>query len=260
VHLIVHPQNLGVTAALNAGLMAARSEFVALLNNDVELDPSCLAELMRALSEYPEAGSAAPKLLSADDHHQLDGAGDIFTWGGTGWRRGHGEPDQGQYDTPEPIFGACAGAALYRRAALDEVGLLDPDFYAFYEDVDWSFRAQLAGFGCRYVPTATAYHVGSATLGKGETDFTRYHTWRNGIWLVLKDYPLSVLLWQAPRLVAAQLEHLLLAVRERKLGLLWRVWRDAGRDLPPTVRKRIAVQRTRRVSVRELAAIVQQGR
>jgi len=260
VDLIVHAVNRGVTAALNSGLEASRSEFVLLLNNDVELDSHCLDELIGALKEHPEAGSAAPKLLSAADRRRLDGAGDVFNWGGTGWRRGHGELDQGQYDKPESIFGACGGAAVYRRTAVDTVGLLDQDFYAFYEDVDWSFRAQLAGFACRYVPTAIAYHVGSATLGKGETDFTRYHTWRNGIWLVLKDYPVATLFWQTPRLAAAQLEHLVIAVRERKLGLLWRVWRDAARGLPRTMRKRILVQRLRRVTLRQLAAIVQHGR
>jgi GT2 family glycosyltransferase len=259
VELIVHPTNRGVTAALNAGLRASQSPLIGLFNNDIELDPRCLAELMKAAGEHPGAGSLSPKLLSFEDRQLLDGAGDNFYWAGTGWRRGHGERDHGQYDDSEWIFGACAGAAVYRRAALDAVGLLDEDFFAYYEDVDWSFRAQLAGFTCRYVPSAIAYHVGSATVGKGESDFTRYHTWRNGIWLVVKDYPLVFLLLQLPRLVAYQLDHLLVALRERKLALLWRVWRDALRGLPATLRKRAAVQRTRRLSLRQLASTVREG-
>jgi GT2 family glycosyltransferase len=260
VQLIAHPTNRGVTATLNTGLRASRSPFVCLLNNDVELDRDCLGELMRALREHPDAGSATPKLLAFYDREILDGAGDTFHWGGTGWRRGHGERDIGQYDRPQPIFAACAGVAIYTRTALDTVGLLDEDFFAFYEDVDWSFRAQLAGFACRYVPTAVAYHIGSATLGKGETDFTRYHTWRNGIWVVMKDYPLPVLLWQLPRLVLHQVDNFVVAVRERKLALLWRVWRDAVRALPKVLLKRAAVQRTRRVSLKQLAASVREAR
>jgi GT2 family glycosyltransferase len=259
VQLIVHPTNRGVTAALNAGLRASRSPLIGLFNNDVELDAHCLDELMRAAREHPSAGSLAPKLLSFEDRRLLDGAGDTFYWAGTGWRRGHGERDRGQYDRSEWIFGACGGAGIYRREALDAVGLLDEDFFAYYEDVDWSFRAQLAGFTCRYVPTAVAYHVGSATVGKGETDFTRYHTWRNGIWLVVKDYPLAFLLSQLPRLLANQLGHVLVAVRERKLALLLRVWRDALAGLPAALRKRAAVQRTRRLSLRQLASAVREG-
>ena len=193
VDVLALPVNIGVTAALNAGLRAASYEFVALLNNDMELDRDFLAELLAALVDHPEAGSAAPKLLAFHDRGVIDGAGDTFHWAGAGWRRGHGERDVGQYERPQPIFGACGGATVYRRAALDAVGLLDEDFFAFYEDVDSSFRAQLAGYGCRYVPSAVAYHIGSATIGKGETDFTRYHIWRNGIWVVLKDYPLALL-------------------------------------------------------------------
>jgi GT2 family glycosyltransferase len=260
VDVVALPANIGVTAALNAGLRAVSSDFVCLLNNDMDLHPECLGELVGALREHTTAGSASPKLLSHHDRRLIDGAGDTFYWAGVGWRRGHGERDVGQYERAEPIFGACAGAAVYRRAALELVGPLDEDFFAFCEDVDWSFRAQLAGFSCRYVPSAVAYHVGSATLGKGQTDFTRYHIWRNGIWLVLKDYPLPMLLLHGPRLLFRQVENIGVAIRERKLRLLWRVWRDAARGLPGTLRKRRQVQRTRRVSLRALEYMVREAR
>ena len=254
------PSNVGVTAALNRGVRAAQGEFVALLNNDIELDPDFLRELVRAALENPAAGSLSPKLLSLDDRRVLDGAGDTFYWAGTGWRRGHGERDTGQFDAEQAIFGACGGAAVYRREALATVGPLDEDFFAFSEDLDWSFRAQLAGFSCRYVPSAVAYHRGSATVGKGETDFFRYHTWRNGLWIVLKDYPLAFLLLALPRIVFGQLQNLRVAVHEHKLRLLWRVWRDTARGLSALLRKRAAVQRTRRVSLRQLAVAVRDGR
>ena len=79
------------------------------------------------------------------------------------------------------MFGACGGAAVYRGAALEDVGLLDATFFAFSEDVDWALRAQLAGWDCRYVPTAVVYHMSSATLGRGLTEFTAYHLWRNAM-------------------------------------------------------------------------------
>ena len=245
-------ENVGVTRALNVCLEAANTEFVALLNNDLEVDPDCLGELVKALRAHPAAGSAGGKLLDFERRGVIDGAGDTLTWRGNGHRRGHGEPDRGQYDEPRAIFGACGGAAVYRRSALQEVGLFDEDFYAFFEDVDWSLRAQVAGFQCRYVPTALAYHMGSATIGRGLSDFSRYHLWRNGIWLVGKGLPLSVLLRHLHQLAFGQALNLAVAVRDGKLDIWLRSGRDALRAMPALWRKRRAVQRSRRVGAREL--------
>jgi GT2 family glycosyltransferase len=257
VEVVALERNGGVTAAFNHCLRAAAgAEFVALFNNDMELDPRCIGELVRDLREHPGAGSATAKLLDFHDRDVLDGAGDLFRWAGTGWRRGHGEPDRGQYERPGPIFGACGGAALYRRAAIEAVGGFDESFFAFMEDTDWALRAQLAGWPCRYVPTAVAYHMGSATLGKGLTDFTRYQLWRNAIWMIAKDYPAGALVRHAHQLLYVQAAQLALSARDRKLGVWWRAIRDAIRGLPAVLRRRRAVQRTRRVSVRELEAAV----
>lgn len=255
--LVALADNRGVTAAFNVCLRAiGEAEFLALFNNDMELDPGCLGELVAALRAHPEAGFAGAKLVNFHRRDMLDGAGDVFYWGGTGWRRGHGEYDRGQYDRPRAIFGACGGAALYRRTALDAVGPFYEPFFAFFEDVDWSFRAQLSGIGCRYVPTAVAYHMGSATLGAGMTDFTRYHLTRNAIWLVLRDYPAEALVRQLPRLLRVQLLGLRDARRHGQLGPWARGWRDALRGLPAALRDRREVQRRRRVSVRRLEQVI----
>ena len=254
VEVVALPENVGVTRALNVCAAAAHTEFVVLLNNDLELDPDCLRELVGSLRAHPEAGSAGGKLLDYHERGMIDGAGDTLTWRGNGHRRGHGERDIGQYDEPRAIFGACGGAAIYRRSALLDVGPFDEDFHAFFEDVDWSLRAQVAGFQCRYVPSAVAYHMGSATIGRGLSDFTRYQLWRNGIWLVAKGLPLRVLARHAHQLAFGQALNLAVAVRDRKLGIWWRSSRDALRAIPATWRKRRLVQGSRCVSARELEA------
>jgi len=252
---VVVQENQGVTAALNACLRAgADTEFVALFNSDVELDPNCLGELVGALRAHPEAGSASPKLLDFERRDVIDGAGDVLRWAGHGHRRGHGERDHGQYDRPQTIFGPCAGAAVFRRCAIEDVGDFDADFHAFFEDVDWALRAQLAGFQCRYVPSARVYHMGSATLGAGLTDFTRYQLWRNAVWLFAKGMPASLLARHAHQLAAGQLVNLAVAVRDRKLGIWLRAWRDALVGLPRMAARRRHIQRERRVTPRELAA------
>jgi GT2 family glycosyltransferase len=258
VEVLVQP-NAGVTAALNVCLRegARESELVALLNNDVELDPACLGELIAALAEHPHAGSACPKLLDFHRRELLDGAGDELRWTGHGHRRGHGERDDGQYDRPQWVFGPCGGAAVYRRTALELVGELDEAFYTFFEDVDWSLRAQLLGLDCRYVPSARIYHMGSATLGAGLTDFTRYHLWRNAIWVLAKGVPTSLLVRHAPTLMMGQLINLAVAIRDRKLGIWARAMRDALRGLPHVLSQRRRLQRERTVSPWQLAPRLQ---
>jgi len=261
VEVVALERNAGVTAAFNVCIEAARdAEFLALFNNDMELHPDCVGELVAALRDHPEAGFATAKLLNFSDRQILDGAGDLFFWGATAWRRGHGEPDRGQYDEPGPVFGACGGAALYRRSALDAVGPFYEPFFAFLEDADWSFRARLMGFGCRYVPSALVYHMGSATLGVGMTDFTRYHLTRNTVWLVLRDYPLGSLGRRLPWLLYGQVATMLEARRERQLRIWLRAWGDALRGLRPALRDRRTVQRRRRIGLRELEGAVAEGR
>jgi GT2 family glycosyltransferase len=260
VEVIALPRSVGVTAAFNVCIATAGgAELLALFNNDMELDPDCVGELVEALRRYPAAGFATAKLMNFHDRRMLDGAGDVFDWNGTAWRRAHGELDRGQYDAPEPIFGACGGAALYRRTALDAVGLFYEPFFAFLEDVDWSFRARLAGIGCRYVPTAVAFHMGSATLGAGMTDFTRYHLTRNAIWLVLRDYPLSAFARWLPRLMRGQIGAMRDARRHDQLRVWLRAWRDALRGAPAALRDRRAVQRCRRVGRAALEAAIAEG-
>ena len=257
VEIVSLPENIGVTAALNVCVRSGRGELLGMFNNDLELDPDCLGELVDALSNHPQAGWAGAKLVNFYERELLDGAGDVFYWAAAGGRRGHGERDLGQYDEPQRIFGACGGAALKRRSTFEQVGDFDEDFFAFYEDIDWDFRAQLAGFSCRYVPSAVAYHMGSATIGQGLTDFTRYHLWRNTVWIVAKDIPARALLCHAHQLAFCQLMNLAVAVRDGKLDIWLRAWRDAVRGLPRVLRKRRGVQALRRIGLDELEAIVE---
>ncbi|HEX3452389.1 MAG TPA: glycosyltransferase family 2 protein [Solirubrobacteraceae bacterium] len=259
VEVVALPDNVGVTAALNICARAGRSALVGLFNNDLELEPDCLGELVAALDQHPEAGWAGAKLLDFERRDVLDGAGDVFTWAATGGRRGHGERDTGQYDQPRAIFGACGGAVVFRRSALAHVGEFDEDFFAFYEDVDWNLRAQLAGLSCCYVPSAVVYHMGSATIGRGLSDFTRYHLWRNALWIIAKDLPAGALVRHAPHLALGQAVNLAVAVRDRKLGIWLRVWRDALRGLPRVLRKRRDVQARRQITLAQLDAVVGPG-
>jgi GT2 family glycosyltransferase len=239
-------ENVGFAAAVNAGIAAADTEYVALFNNDMEIDPGCVEALVAALDADPSAGSATAKMLMLREPGTLDGAGDELTWWGGAWRRAHGAPDDGRWDRPGPVLSACGGAALYRRAALEAVGPFDPSFFAYLEDVDWGVRAQLQGWSCVYAPAAVVHHLGAATSSR-VGDLQAYLVQRNLVTLVLKDFPAARLAVAAPALLAFQAWRL---VRADRRAPLLRGWRDALRRLPATLRARRAVQATRVSSLR----------
>jgi GT2 family glycosyltransferase len=153
------------------------------------------------------------------------------------------------------VFSACGGAALYRRAALDAVGPFDEDFFAYAEDVDWGFRAQLAGWSCRYAPTARCFHMGAATSAR-VPNLARYLFFRNTLTVVAKDWPARALVRNAHRLALFFAKSVVASVRGRWFGALVRATRDALRQLPGTLRKRHEVQRTRSVGLERLNEVV----
>ena len=248
VRVVSLGENRGFSAAVNAGIKASEAEYVALLNNDTETDPGWLEALVRAADSHPEAGLFASKLLDFKDRRILDGAGDGLRRSGLPYRIGHGELDRGQFEREAFVFGACAAAALYRRALFEEIGLFDEDFFSNCEDGDLSFRAQLFGYRCLYVPGSVVYHIGSAsTGGKRSTTNTRLGT-QNGVNLLVKNLP-AALVWRLlPSLLAGQLSRLAVAslfgVLRAYLGGLAGAWRL----LPLMLKKRKEIQEQRRVS------------
>jgi GT2 family glycosyltransferase len=253
-NVVALPENVGITAAFNRCVAAAETEFVALVNNDIELEPGWAEALVAELRARPEAAAACGKLLQLADRKRIDAAGDAITWGGVSFNRGAGELDEGQYDEPGEVFAASAAAALYRRSALEAVGPFDEDFWAYLEDVDWAFRAWLAGFTIRYVPGAVAYHLGSATTSKSSR-FLAYQR-QNQLAVVAKNFPAGKLLRYAPRILLFQLLLLGAGVRDRTLGAHLRGVGRGLRLMPRMLRKRRTIQRGRKIAPDALERVV----
>jgi GT2 family glycosyltransferase len=257
VRIVPLEENRGFSAAVNVGIRTSDTEFVALLNNDTEQDPGWLEELVRATENHPGVGLFASKLVDFEDRRVLDGAGDALRKSGLPYRIGHGEVDRGQFEKETFVFSACAAGALYRRGMLGEIGLFDEDFGSYCEDGDLSFRAQLAGYKCLYVPRSVVYHMGSAsTGGKRSTTNTRLGT-QNSINLLVKNLPTRLFPSSLPHLLVGQV--LRVATALLFSGGLLRAYlaglAGAWRLLPLMLKKRREIQKGRRVSdayVREL--------
>ena len=192
VQVIALDRNIGFSGGNNQGIRHARGQYVALLNNDAEADPRWIEEIVKAFECHPEIGMCASKMILYGDRALADACGDFYTVEGVAGKIGHLEPE-GQYSEPREVFGACAGAAGYRRSVLQELGGFDEDLFLVHEDSDLSFRAQLMGYRCLFVPTAIVYHHLGATIGRG-SDTSVYFSQRNTEFVYLKNMPLLLLL------------------------------------------------------------------
>jgi GT2 family glycosyltransferase len=258
VQALALEKNRGFSAAVNAGIGASGAELVALLNNDTEQDPGWLAALVRAADEHPEVGFFSSKLVDFHDRRLLDGAGDALRLSGLPYRLGHGEVDRGQFDHPGYVFSACGAAAMYRREMLDDVGLFDEDFVSYCEDGDLSFRAQLAGYRCLYVPDALVYHMGSASTGKRSATATRLGT-RNSLSLLVKNLPISAVPHILPFFVPGQLARLLTAAVTGALRAHLEGLAGAWQYLPLMLKKRREIQGRKRVSDARIRGLLRES-
>ncbi len=251
VRVIRSETNRGISAAMARAVTTAQTPYVAVLNNDLELDPRWVQEMRSTLEQHPEAAAADGKMLNFGRREELDGAGDLMARNGYPRRRGQRERDEGQYDEPCEVFSATGGAALFRREAFDVVGLFDSDLGAYYEDVDWGFRARLRGMSVRYAPTAVCYHMGSATTSN---DPGRYAALiiRNQIIVVLKDFPARLLVRHLPRIVFFELKWAMFNALHGLGGAHARGVAAAIRALPTTLRKRWAIQGARTAPIADL--------
>lgn len=248
VQVVALDKNRGYAGGVNAGFRAAAGQVLVAFNNDAEADRHWIEELVAALERHPEAGMATSRVRLFDRRDHLHTAGDFYGLDGIPGNRGVWQPDGPTYAKETWVFGAAGVAAAYRRSMLDEIGLLDESFGSYLEDIDLSWRAQLAGYRCIYVPRAIVYHMVSAT---GGGPIASFFVGRNTIFVIVKDYPTSLLRRYWLAVLRAQFRISLEALRAwrgeaaraRLRGQL-----AALRHLPRLLGQRRLLQRTRRVT------------
>jgi GT2 family glycosyltransferase len=257
VKLVTFPVNTGFSPAVNAGIKASTGEMVALLNNDTVVDPNWMSELIKAMNEHPEAGSAGCKMLAYDDHTLLDGAGDGYRRGGLPGRIGHKERDTGRFNRKRYLLGACGGAALYRRELFEAIGYFDEDYFAYLEDVDIGLRAQAAGFKCIYVPTSIVYHLGCGTTGSGYSPLVVRLSARNNWNTIVKNIPMPLLWKFMPHICFWQLYYLaVVTVRGGQLMPWLKGTFEAVKLFPTMMEKRREINRLRKTSLEYMEQII----
>lgn len=200
ITLIKNNENLGFAAAVNIGIKASKSEFVALLNNDTEVDTKWLGNLYSVVSKDDKIFSASSKMIRFYERDIIDDAGDQYNLLGWAYKRGDGASVD-KFNKNKVVFSTCAGAGLYRRKVFEEIGYFDENFFAYLEDIDVSFRGNIHGYKNVYVNDAIVYHMVSATSGSRHNEFKVKLASRNSIYLIRKNMPLIFTIINLPFII-----------------------------------------------------------
>lgn len=202
VKVIQFHENTGFCKAVNAGIRAAETEYVILLNNDTRADEYFIKRLEDRIGQSEKLFSVSAKLVSMQNPEIVDDAGDYYCALGWAFAEGKGKQDSPAYSHPKKIFAACGGAAIYRRKIFEEIGLFDENHFAYLEDIDIGYRARIYGYFNMYEPEAVVYHAGSATSGSKYNEFKVNFSSRNSVYIVRKNMPLLQRIINLPFLMA----------------------------------------------------------
>lgn len=193
-------QNKGFCVAVNAGIHAAKSEYVILLNNDTQVRKNFVEKLIWAMEQDEAIFSVSARMLNMQQPDLIDDAGDLYCSLGWAFARGKGKPAT-KYDTFCDVFAACGGAAIYRKAVFEEIGYFDEKHFAYLEDLDIGYRARIYGYRNCYEPKAEVLHAGSGFSGSRYNEFKVNFSSANSVYIIGKNMPLLQILLNLPFLL-----------------------------------------------------------
>ncbi|HBA54152.1 glycosyltransferase family 2 protein [Syntrophorhabdus aromaticivorans] len=268
VRLIETGRNLGFAAGNNVGIRWAKGEYIVILNNDAELEQTCITEMKRAIDKDPAYGACASKIYLKFEQNLLDAAGIVVCPDGLSIGRGRLESGDSYNEEVEVFFGSGC-CIMCRRTMLEDVRVggyyFDEDFFMYADDTDLGWRARLRGWKCIYTPDARVYHAHSAASGS-YSHLKAFHVERNRIWIPVKYFPLILILYGQFFTVARYLfqaygafsgkgasgaftkEH----SRGDLMGVLFKVYWSALKGLPRMWKKRREIQKRREITTRDM--------
>jgi GT2 family glycosyltransferase len=255
VRLIKNSENMGFAVACNQGIKAAKGKYIILLNNDIEVESNWLTNLYEGMERHPECGMGTTKMMFLDQRDVFYNTGDLFHAWSAGGGRGQGEKDIGQYEEEDYVFGACAGAGIYRRDFFEKVGVFDEDFFIFAEDVDINMRGQLQGFKCIYLPKAKVYHIGTATVGL-YSDRYIYLCKRNDIFVLIRNYSLKLYFKYLWTILSHQINDIKYFTYRGQGVVLFKSKLDALKMLIPMLIRRFSIQKSRTVTDKKIDHLI----
>lgn len=200
VKVLVSEKNEGFSAAVNKGIKASKTPFVLLLNNDTKVEADFVKSLEEALERHRDYFGIQAKMLCFHEPDKMDDAGDLYCALGWAFALGKGKEEQ-KFNRFYQVFAPCAGAAIYRKSVMEEIGYFDKEHFAYLEDIDIAYRAKIAGYKNGFCPQARVLHVGSGSSGSRYNSFKVRLAARNSIYLIHKNMPFLQILINLPFLI-----------------------------------------------------------
>ena len=253
--LIGNKENVGFAKAVNQGIAQAKGEFILPLNPDVGLTPHYVEEMLKAANKNGKIGSVSGKLYRSDemDSKVIDSAGHLMFKNRLSANRGNEEIDKGQYNDQAYVFGTCGAAALYNREMLDDIKIngeyFDETFFAFWEDIDLDWRANLRGWKCLYTPEAVAYHYRGG-IRTPRPKLIEFNNYRNRYLALIKNDSFWGLLKSMPQIIFTDIFKSGALLFRCPAALL--AWLDVFGLLPEMLAKRRIIQNRKTVSFKEM--------
>lgn len=247
IDVIVHSQNHGFAQGYNIAMDHVDGDYIALLNNDVVVEPNWLFELVLAMKRNNYIAAVTPKMLFLKDQAIINAAGGSCDIYGVGWNRGNGETERGHFEKVEQVFYGNGGALLINKKAWRDVGPFDERYFIYAEDLDWCWRARLKGYQIIYVPTSRVYHQWHGS----RISRIVYLMERNWLSTLIKNCRIKTLVLLLPRLIGLKFLKMLYLVRYGKpaeksavaKAFLWNLV-----NFRVTWKKRLLVQASRKLS------------
>lgn len=256
VKIIRNKDNLGFAEANNRGVRESNGDYVLFLNNDTKVEPSFLTELLKIMDSDLSIAGCQSKILFMDNSRRLGGVGSFLTTTGILYHYGYKQADQDRFNKVVDIFSAKGACMLFRRAVLNEIGLFDGDFFAYFEETDLCWRAWLAGYRIVYAPTSVVYHIEGATSSQINSSFINFHSYKNRISSLIKNLGVSDLYKILPIHIGVCLGLILTYLALGKFGDAHSIGKAIAWNiihLKSTLTKRISIQKNiRKLSDKEI--------
>ena len=244
-------RNYGFSKAINEGVKKAKGEFVFLLNNDTEVDSNCLFECECSIQNHPDISMFALRIMNYERRNIMDSGGTSYPKSGRSYDIGVESPFSEMFNKEKEVFGFCAGAAVIRRSVFQKTGYFDEDFFAYFEDVDFGFRARLLGHKCLYIPNAVVYHIHSG-YWRTASKVKIYYLHRNVLWTIVKNWPLSLIAKYSPVIIFHDILATLYCLFFEHSFVTLKAKIDAIKYLPIMLEKRKWIQKNKKISVKEI--------
>jgi len=250
-------KNLGFAGGVNTGIIYALERgfhAIALFNNDAVADRKWLLNLVGSMNRCKDAGIITCR-IQLSGNKLLDSTGEFYTIWGLPYPRGRGR-SVNKYTSEEEVFGASGGASLYRSKMFEDIGIFDDKFFAYYEDIDISFRAQLSGWKVLYNPDAVVTHRQGETSKRMIKGFTVYQTFKNLPTLFWKNVPSDLLIQYGVRFTIA---YSLMLIKAVVSGKFWPAVKGVTWSfilIPHTFSERYRIQKNRKVTSGYINSII----